>query len=54
MPHRANTNSVNERTGGWQPVWDLGIEGFAQDQPDTDDDCSEMPAEVADLIAAQE
>ena len=43
-----------ERTGGWQPVWDLGIEGFAQDQPDTDDDCSEMPAEVADLIAAQQ
>ena len=43
-----------ERTGGWQPVWDLGIEGFAQDQPDTDDDCSEMPAEVAELIAEQQ
>ena len=43
-----------ERTGGWQPVWDLGIEGFAQDQPDAEDDCSEMPDEVAELIAAQQ
>jgi monofunctional glycosyltransferase len=43
-----------ERTGGWQPVWDLGIEGFAQDQPDTDDDCSEMPDEVAELISEQQ
>jgi monofunctional glycosyltransferase len=43
-----------EQTGGWQPVWDLGIDGFAQDQPEAEDDCSEMPAEVAELIAAEQ
>ncbi|SDD30415.1 monofunctional biosynthetic peptidoglycan transglycosylase [Geodermatophilus telluris] len=38
---------------GFQPVEDAGVEGLAQDQPDTDDDCSERPEEVAELIAAE-
>ncbi|MGY1672424.1 transglycosylase domain-containing protein [Geodermatophilus sp. SYSU D00710] len=38
---------------GFTPVEDAGVEGLAQDQPDTDDDCSEMPEEVAELIAEQ-
>ena len=38
---------------GFQPVEDAGVEGLAEDQPDTDDDCSEMPEEVAGLIAAE-
>jgi monofunctional biosynthetic peptidoglycan transglycosylase len=38
---------------GFQPVEDAGVAGLAQDQPDTDDDCSEMPEEVAELIAAE-
>jgi monofunctional glycosyltransferase len=38
---------------GFQPVEDVGIPGLASDQPDADDDCSEMPAEVAELIAAE-
>ncbi|GAB3197585.1 hypothetical protein GCM10027261_23170 [Geodermatophilus arenarius] len=38
---------------GFQPVEDAGVEGLAQDQPDTDDDCSQMPEDVAELIAAE-
>jgi monofunctional biosynthetic peptidoglycan transglycosylase len=38
---------------GFQPVEDAGVPGLAQDQPATDDDCSEMPEEVAELIAAE-
>ncbi|MEX5717691.1 transglycosylase domain-containing protein [Geodermatophilus maliterrae] len=38
---------------GFQPVEDAGVEGLAGDQPDTDDDCSEMPDEVAELIAEE-
>ncbi|WP_166503464.1 biosynthetic peptidoglycan transglycosylase [Modestobacter italicus] len=38
---------------GFQPVEDAGVEGLAEGQPDTDDDCSEMPEEVAGLIAAE-
>ncbi|MGY1786900.1 transglycosylase domain-containing protein [Geodermatophilus sp. SYSU D00698] len=38
---------------GFQPVEDAGVEGLAQDQPDTDDDCSQMPDDVAELIAAE-
>ncbi|PRY50207.1 monofunctional biosynthetic peptidoglycan transglycosylase [Geodermatophilus tzadiensis] len=38
---------------GFQPVEDAGITGLAQDQPDTDDDCSERPEEVAELIAEE-
>ncbi len=36
---------------GFQPVEDVGVEGLAGDQPATDDDCSEMPEDVAELIA---
>ena len=35
---------------GFRPVEDAGVEGLAEDQPDTDDDCSEMPEETAGLI----
>ena len=42
---------IEER--GFQPVEDAGIEGLAQDQPAGDDDCSQMPEEVAGLIAAE-
>jgi monofunctional glycosyltransferase len=38
---------------GFGPVEDAGVEGLAQDQPASDDDCSEMPEEVAELIAAE-
>ncbi|NEM06126.1 glycosyl transferase [Geodermatophilus normandii] len=38
---------------GFGPVEDAGVEGLAQDQPDSDDDCSQMPEEVAELIAAE-
>ncbi|MGY1698160.1 transglycosylase domain-containing protein [Geodermatophilus sp. SYSU D00766] len=38
---------------GFQPVEDAGITGLAADQPPGDDDCSEVPEEVADLIAEQ-
>ncbi|MGY1713975.1 transglycosylase domain-containing protein [Geodermatophilus sp. SYSU D01106] len=38
---------------GFGPVEDAGVEGLAQDQPPSDDDCSERPEEVADLIAEQ-
>jgi monofunctional glycosyltransferase len=38
---------------GFQPVEDAGVEGLAEDQPDTDDDCSEMPAQTAELIAEE-
>ena len=38
---------------GFQPVEDAGVEGLAQDQPDTDDDCSQVPEDVAELIAAE-
>jgi monofunctional biosynthetic peptidoglycan transglycosylase len=38
---------------GFQPVEDAGITGLAADQPATDDDCSEVPEEVAELIAGQ-
>jgi len=35
---------------GFQPVEDAGVGGLAQDQPATDDDCSEVPEEVTELI----
>ena len=38
---------------GFQPVEDAGVTGLASDQPDTDDDCSKMPEEVAKLIAEE-
>ncbi len=38
---------------GFTPVEDAGVEGLAQDQPDSDDDCDEMPEDVAELIAAE-
>ncbi len=38
---------------GFQPVEDAGVTGLAQDQPAADDDCSQMPEEVAELIAEQ-
>ncbi len=38
---------------GFTPVEDAGVEGLAQDQPGSDDDCSEMPDDVAELIAAE-
>jgi monofunctional biosynthetic peptidoglycan transglycosylase len=38
---------------GFQPVVDAGVEGLAQDQPASDDDCSQRPEEVAELIAGQ-
>ncbi|KGH44023.1 glycosyl transferase [Modestobacter caceresii] len=38
---------------GFQPVEDVGITGLAADEPDSGDDCSERPQEVADLIAAE-
>lgn len=38
---------------GFTPVEDAGVAGLAQDQPASDDDCSEMPDDVAELIAAE-
>jgi monofunctional biosynthetic peptidoglycan transglycosylase len=38
---------------GFTPVEDAGVEGLAQDQPASDDDCSEMPKDVAELIATE-
>ena len=38
---------------GFTPVEDAGVEGLAQDQPESDDDCSEMPDDVAELIATE-
>ena len=38
---------------GFTPVEDAGVEGLAQDQPESDDDCSEMPEDVAELIATE-
>ncbi|TFV74400.1 glycosyl transferase [Blastococcus sp. CT_GayMR19] len=38
---------------GFTPVEDAGVEGLAQDQPASDDDCSEMPDDVAELIATE-
>ncbi|MCZ2804138.1 transglycosylase domain-containing protein [Modestobacter sp. VKM Ac-2983] len=38
---------------GFQPVEDAGVTGLAADEPDSDDDCSERPAAVAELIAAE-
>jgi monofunctional glycosyltransferase len=38
---------------GFQPVEDAGVEGLAADQPASDDDCSEMPEEVAALITEE-
>ncbi|WP_246080354.1 transglycosylase domain-containing protein [Modestobacter altitudinis] len=38
---------------GFQPVEDAGIEGLAEDQPAADDDCSEMPEEITELIAEE-
>ena len=38
---------------GFQPVEDAGVAGLAQDQPAADDDCSRMPEDVAELIAAE-
>ena len=38
---------------GFGPVEDAGVEGLAQDQPASDDDCSEAPEEVTELIEEQ-
>ena len=38
---------------GFTPVEDAGVEGLAQDQPPSDEDCSEMPDDVAELIATE-
>jgi monofunctional biosynthetic peptidoglycan transglycosylase len=38
---------------GFRPVEDAGIDGLASDQPASGDDCSQMPAEIAELIAAE-
>jgi monofunctional glycosyltransferase len=38
---------------GFGPVEDAGVEGLAQDQPAADDDCSQAPDEVTELIAEQ-
>ncbi|HEX2075820.1 MAG TPA: biosynthetic peptidoglycan transglycosylase [Geodermatophilus sp.] len=38
------------RNGGYQLSEDLGIAGFAADQPPSDTDCSEMPASVRDRL----
>ena len=35
------------------PVEDAGVEGLAQDEPESDDDCSEMPDDVAEVIAGE-
>jgi monofunctional glycosyltransferase len=42
---------ITER--GFIPVEDAGITGLASDQPDTDDDCSQRPAEVTELIETE-
>jgi monofunctional biosynthetic peptidoglycan transglycosylase len=41
------------RVKGFTPVEDAGLRGHAQDQPERDADCSEMPNDVAVLIAAE-
>jgi monofunctional biosynthetic peptidoglycan transglycosylase len=38
---------------GFTPVVDAGVEGLAQDQPASDDDCSQMPEDVDQLIEAE-
>ena len=38
---------------GHDPVWQLGIEGYAEPQPDDPDSCQTMPAEVAARIAEE-
>ena len=38
---------------GFTPVEDAGVPGLASEQPDTDDDCDEMPEDVAELVAAE-
>ncbi|RBY88093.1 glycosyl transferase [Blastococcus sp. TBT05-19] len=38
---------------GFTPVEDAGVEGLASEQEPSDDDCSEPPQEVTDLIAAE-
>ncbi|MCZ2817790.1 transglycosylase domain-containing protein [Modestobacter sp. VKM Ac-2984] len=38
---------------GFRPVEDVGITGLAADEPDSGDDCSQRPAAVAELIAAE-
>jgi monofunctional biosynthetic peptidoglycan transglycosylase len=39
---------------GLDPVWELGVEGYAEPGSDDADSCSTMPAEVADRIAQEE
>jgi monofunctional biosynthetic peptidoglycan transglycosylase len=39
---------------GLDPVWELGVEGYAEPGDDAADSCSTMPAEVADRIAQEE
>jgi monofunctional biosynthetic peptidoglycan transglycosylase len=39
---------------GLDPVWELGIEGYAEPDDDDPDACSTMPEEVADRIAREE
>ena len=39
---------------GFQPVEDLGVTGLAEQQPPSGDDCSEIPDEVAELIAEEQ
>ena len=38
---------------GFTPVEDAGVPGLASDVPASDDDCSEMPEDVAERIAAE-
>ncbi len=38
---------------GFRAVEDAGVTGLAGDQPASDDDCSEAPEEVTELIEEQ-
>jgi monofunctional biosynthetic peptidoglycan transglycosylase len=38
---------------GFAPVEEAGVEGLAQDQPPSGDDCSQVPEEVTELIEAE-
>jgi monofunctional biosynthetic peptidoglycan transglycosylase len=42
-----------EQMGGFGATETLGIDGLAADEPAGDGDCSEMPEDVADLIARE-
>jgi monofunctional biosynthetic peptidoglycan transglycosylase len=42
-----------ENNGRYQPVWDIGVEGFAHDQPPGRHDCSTMPSSVRERLVAE-